>query len=44
MKENDENYQTGFEYLTEAAERGDKWSLHFVAKAYDTGIGLPKSR
>jgi hypothetical protein len=28
--------------MTEAAEKGDKCSLYFVAKAYDNGIGLSK--
>jgi len=28
----------------EAAEKYDKTSLYYVAKAFDTGIGLPKSR
>ena len=31
------------EYMIEAAEKGDKNSLYFVAKAYDTGIGLIKN-
>lgn len=37
-----ENYDKGFEYMIEAAEKGDKNSLYFVAKAYETGLGLSK--
>ncbi len=29
--------------MTEAAEKGDKSSLYFVAKAYDNGVGLSKN-
>lgn len=28
----------------EAAEKGEKYCLFYVAKAFDTGIGLCKSR
>ncbi len=42
IEESDENYRIGFEHLVEAAEKGEKNSLYFVAKTYDTGIGLPK--
>jgi hypothetical protein len=37
-----ENYDKGFDYMIEAAEKGDKNSLYFVAKAYETGLGLSK--
>lgn len=39
----DDNFETGFDYLIEAAEKDDKQSLYYVAKAYDTGIGLPSN-
>jgi elongation factor 2 kinase len=42
IEESEENYRVGFEHLVEAAEKGEKNSLYFVAKAYDTGLGLPK--
>ena len=44
LKETDENFETGFDYLMEAAEKSDKTSLYYVAKAFDIGIGLPKSK
>ncbi|RNA05755.1 eukaryotic elongation factor 2 kinase isoform X5 [Brachionus plicatilis] len=44
IEENESNYELGFEMFVEAAEKGEKSSLCFVAKAFDTGIGLPKSR
>ena len=30
----------GFTFLVEAAEKGHRHSLNYVAKAFDTGIGL----
>ncbi len=44
VEQTDDNYDTGFEYMVEAAERGEKASLYFVAKAFDTGIGLRKDK
>lgn len=44
FKDNDDNYEIGFDYMIEAAEKGDKNSLYFVAKAFDTGVGLSKNR
>jgi elongation factor 2 kinase len=40
-EENEQNFETGFEYMLEAAEKGEKTSLYNAAKAFDTGIGLP---
>jgi elongation factor 2 kinase len=33
----------GFESMLQSAEKGDKNSLFFIAKAYDTGVGLGKT-
>jgi hypothetical protein len=30
--------------MQEAADKGDKGSLYFVAKAFDTGVGLSKNK
>ena len=40
-KDSIENFHIGFEYLLEAAEKDDKQSLYYAARAYDSGIGLP---
>jgi elongation factor 2 kinase len=42
IEESDDNYKTGFEFMIDAAEKDEKSCLYFVAKAFDTGIGLPK--
>ena len=34
----------GFDFLIESADKGDRNSIYYVAKAYDTGIGLSKNR
>ena len=34
----------GFDFLIDAADRGHINSMHYVARAFDTGIGLPKIR
>ncbi|CAF0833538.1 unnamed protein product [Brachionus calyciflorus] len=44
LDENDENLEIGFKYLIQSADFEDKNSLFILAKAYDTGINLPKSR
>ncbi|CAF0889007.1 unnamed protein product [Brachionus calyciflorus] len=44
VEENDANFEIGFDLMIEAAEKGEKYSLIYVAKAFDTGIGLSKSR
>ena len=43
-QENDNNFDIGFDYMVEAAEKGDKYSLYYVAKAFDNGIGLSKNK
>ena len=30
--------------MAEAAEKGEPVAMHFVAKAYDTGLGLSKQK
>ena len=40
----DENRERGFELLEMASEAGDRNSIFIVAKAYHTGVGLPKSK
>lgn len=42
VEEKDDNVNTGFEYLLEAANKGDKNSIFQVAKAFDTGANLSK--
>lgn len=44
VDDNYSNYDIGFDYMVEAAEKGDKSSLYFVARAFDTGIGLSKHK
>lgn len=44
MEDNESNYDIGFDFMVEAADRGEKTSLYFVAKAYDTGFGLGKNK
>ena len=44
VEANDENYDVGFDYTLDAAENGDKPSLFFVARAFDTGVGLGCSK
>ncbi len=43
-KENDFNFETGFKYMTKCASQGDKNAMYYIARAYDTGVGLSKSR
>jgi TPR repeat protein len=44
FKDNDDNYEIGFDYMMEAAEKGDRNSLYFIGKAFDTGLGLSKNK
>lgn len=44
IEDTDANYDIGFDYMVEAADRGDIPSLYFVAKAYDTSFGLSKHK
>lgn len=44
FQDNDHNYDTGFDYMVEAGEKGEKNCLYFVARAYDSGIGLSKHK
>lgn len=38
------NYGIGFDYMVEAADKGELAAMHFVAKAFDTGLGLSVQR
>lgn len=40
IKSSDANYNIGLDFMIEAAERGEKSAMHFIAKAFDTGMGL----
>jgi elongation factor 2 kinase len=40
-KDGNENAKVGFQYLQEAARAGDRSCTVLVAKAFDTGAGLP---
>ena len=34
----------GFDFLVESADKGDQTSVYYIAKAYDTGVGLSKNK
>lgn len=40
----DANLDIGFEFMLQSADKGDKNSMFFVAKSFDTGIGLSKNK
>lgn len=40
----DINYDIGFEYMSQSADKGDKSSMYFIAKAYDSGVNLSKTK
>lgn len=42
LKECEDNVKTGFDYMYQAAEKGDKSSMLFIAKSFDTGVNLRK--
>jgi len=44
VEENDENLALGFEYMCKSADKHCKAAMFYVAKAYDTGVGLSKNR
>lgn len=44
VDDTDENMSRGFNYMQSSAEKGDKNSLYYIAKAFDTGRGLSKSQ
>ncbi|XP_032826051.1 eukaryotic elongation factor 2 kinase isoform X1 [Petromyzon marinus] len=44
MEESEENTTLGFAFMLEAAEAGDRHSMLFVARAYDTGTNLGRGR
>lgn len=44
VEDNDANRDIGFNYILQNADKGDKNSMYFIAKALDTGIGLSKNR
>ena len=38
------NFDIGFEYMLQSADKGDLASIFFIAKAYDTGVNLSKTK
>jgi elongation factor 2 kinase len=44
VDETDDNMNIGFSYMLISAQKGDISSIYYIAKAYDTGLGLPKNR
>nr|CAB3240932.1 eukaryotic elongation factor 2 kinase [Phallusia mammillata] len=44
LEKSEENAIKGFQMMESAAEAGDKNSIFIVAKAYHSGIGLPKHK
>ena len=43
-QETEENTNRGVEYMLQAAERGDRHAMVYMAKAYETGMGLGTKR
>ena len=43
-QETEENTNRGVEYMLQAAERGDRHAMVYMAKAYETGTGLGTKR
>ena len=44
VEQNDENLEQGLQYMIQAAEAGDRSSMLYMAKAFETGIGLSTVR
>lgn len=44
VDETDENLRIGFDYMEQSADKGNKNSIYYLAKAYDTGLGLSKDK
>ncbi|KAJ8246351.1 hypothetical protein GJAV_G00266760 [Gymnothorax javanicus] len=44
VEDSEENRSTGFDYLLDAAEAGDRPCMILVARAFDTGANLPHDR
>lgn len=44
LDDNRQDAEVGFNYLITAAEANDRAAMIHVAKAYDTGVGLPPSK
>ncbi|XP_033887456.3 eukaryotic elongation factor 2 kinase-like isoform X5 [Acipenser ruthenus] len=44
LEDTDENRKKGFTYLLQAAEAGDRLSMIFVSRAFDSGVTLPPDR
>ncbi|XP_060076123.1 eukaryotic elongation factor 2 kinase-like [Ylistrum balloti] len=44
IEKSDENFNIGVDYMVEAAEAGDRGAMIYIAKAFETGIGLGTKR
>ncbi|MGH0161893.1 UNVERIFIED_CONTAM: hypothetical protein FKN15_042038 [Acipenser sinensis] len=44
LEDTDKNRKKGFTYLLQAAEAGDRPSMIFVSRAFDSGVTLPPDR
>lgn len=44
LQQSDENTEQGLQYMIQAADAGDRGSMLFMAKAFETGIGLSSNR
>lgn len=40
--DSDSNVSVGFNYMLKCAEKGDKQAMFYAAKAFDTGVNLPR--